>query len=532
MTIVAFQKWRLAHKVIGVVLRPWYFLPACLLAISILAASAAGNTTIQGLFVIVAILSFAYFCVQAPFWGCIVILFLALVLDDITWQFSTLTHDLGFFLYRSWWKFLSPENEATYNLLKFNTVEILIIATAIGVFLRLRKLECPIVLTPELLLVILFLLVLIATFLRGLNNGGTLSSAIWQIRPFFYLAAFCFLLTQTIQTERDLQLVGWTLITAVTLKAAQVVWIFLFVAEGRVGNWRQIVGHEDSVFFVAVLALNFSLWLYDSSALRRFLLSCLTIVVAAALILNLRRASYAAFALTMLLIPFVAHQRRKLALGVVAAVSIAAALYLAFFWNSDGMLGIPAQKVHSAIAAVSGTTDYNSNIYRASENINLWSTIIRNPLGTGFGKPFELDVPMENIEHIFPNWRYLPHNMVLGLWMSLGTLAFAVYLTVICGMLGAASFSAKQSDSKFVKAMSVFCFSAIGAMFFASAVDQIIWVQRGAIFLGIVMGIVSTISRMQGRVLVQTFLPTIRANSTGKRNHESAKFGPHDLTEK
>jgi hypothetical protein len=46
------------------------------------------------------------------------------------------------------------------------------------------------------------------------------------------------------------------------------------------------------------------------------------------------------------------------------------------------------------------------------------------------------------------------------------------------------------------------------------------------------MGIVSTISRMQGRALIQTFLPTIRANSTEKRNHESAKFDSDDLTEK
>jgi O-antigen ligase len=476
-------------------------LPTFLLVASIIIAIIVDDSAIRGGFVIVAIGSLTYFCARAPLLGCIIIIFLVLVLDNITWQFSTLTHDLGFYLYSNWWKLISLVSQREFDLLKINTVELLMLASAIGITLQGRRKGSGLILTPESLLAVGFLLVVTLMFILGIWNEGELKPALWQVRPYFHLLAICMLLTQTIRNERDLHLVTWTLITAVTLKAAQVIGIFFFMAHGRFNGWRQIVGHEDSIFFVAALALLFALWLYDKRLSQRFLLSCLSAIVFAGLLLNLRRAGYAALGLTLLLMPLVAHQRRRLAAGLLTAMSVAAIIYLALFWNSLDALGLPAQKVRSMFSAVSGTVDYDSNTYRTGENINLWYTIVQNPWGTGFGKPFEMLVPLDDISKGFPNWQYHPHNMVLGLWASLGTIGFITYLTFICGVMGATNFAVKQSNSNFVKAVAVFGFLALSAGLFAGAVDQFISDQRGAIFLGVVIGMISAISSMQGRIV-------------------------------
>jgi O-antigen ligase len=208
----------------------------------------------------------------------------------------------------------------------------------------------------------------------------------------------------------------------------------------------------------------------------------------------------------MLVMPLVAHQRRKLAAGILTVIGLAAFIYLALFWNSQGTLGIPAQKVRSVFAAVSGTVDYDSNHYRVGENINLWYTIVRNPWGTGFGKPFEILVPMEDISERFPNWQYHPHNTVLGLWASLGSIGFIIYLTFICGVMVATNFAVKQSNNNFIKAVAVFGFLAVATGFFAGAVDQFISAGRGAMFFGIVIGMISAISSMQGRIVGQMWI--------------------------
>jgi hypothetical protein len=482
-------------------------LPAFLFIASVVFAIITKDMVTRGTFAICAILSLAFYCAQGPILGCIVIVFLTLVLDQFTWQFSTLTHELGFYFYENWWKLLSHEGRRELDFLKFNSVEILMLATAIGLVLQLRRKGARVSLTPESLLALGFLTAVTVMFFWGIWSGGELKPALWQVRPYFHLVAMCLLLSQAIRNEQDLRLVSWTLIVAVTIKASQVVWIFWVMADGRFDGWREIVGHEDSVFFVAGLSLLATLWLYDNRPLHRILVVCLSGILFVGLVLNLRRAGYLALGLTVLLTPLVVHQRRKTAFAYLFYLAAATTLYLVVFWNSTSILGIPAQKVQSIFVARSGTADYNSNTYRVGENSNLWYTIQRNPLGTGFGKPFEMHFPLADISDNFPNWQYHPHNMFLGLLMSLGPINFTIYLTFICGVMTTSNFAVKQSSSGFTKAVAASAFLAVAAGFFVSAVDAFIHVPRGAIFLGIVIGMISAISAMQGRILGPTRTP-------------------------
>jgi hypothetical protein len=483
-------------------MRPAAALPISLIALSVIFAVFSTNITIRGAFAIIAISSIAYLCFRRPQWGCLLIIVVTLILDDTVRQFSTITHDLGYYFYSNWWKLVSPEGERKLYLLKFNSIEIIMIATGLGVAFEAKRKKRQVVVTPELLLGFVFIAAVTAMFIWGVLSGGETKQALWQVRSYFQLLVVCILIAQTTRTECDLRLLTWTLLAAGSAKAAQVIWMFLFMANGRFGSWRQIIGHEDSVFFVAAMSLACTLLIYDRRLAQRLLLCSLSLVLAVATLLNLRRAGYAAFGLTTLLMPLVAHQRRKIAIGLTLALSVGVVIYLILFWHSAGTLGVPAQKVRSVFAATSGTTDFNSNIYRSAENINLSYTIVHNPLGTGFGKPFELHVPMDDISRTAPDWQYHPHNMILGLWMSLGTIGFAIYLTFVGSVMAIATFAARISHSDFTRAVAIFGLLALAAGLFAGAVDAFIGTQRGAIFLGIVVGMISAISSMQGRTIL------------------------------
>ena len=107
--------------------------------------------------------------------------------------------------------------------------------------------------------------------------------------------------------------------------------------------------------------------------------------------------------------------------------SLPAAMLLAYtaaFWNSSSTAAFPAQAIRSQISPTEGA-DASSDLYRIIENVNLELTIESNPLlGTGFGRPFNIYIPMPDISGTFPLWNYLPHNSVLFIWLNAGLLGF------------------------------------------------------------------------------------------------------------
>src|SRR6185369_14473979 len=85
---------------------PAIVIPALVLVISISTALVTGSWQIQGPTTALAILCLAYFCGRTPILGCIVLVFLAVLLeDDAVKLFPTLTQELGIYFYRNWWQF-------------------------------------------------------------------------------------------------------------------------------------------------------------------------------------------------------------------------------------------------------------------------------------------------------------------------------------------------------------------------------------------------------------------------------------------
>lgn len=432
--------------------------------------------------------------------GILALVVLPIIAGDTVRQFRTPANDLGFLLFDNWWNLAEAAGFDGFDWAKFNTIEFLIVVTALAVLWWKARARAVPVLTFEQLMSLPFLLAVAVMLAWGLNAGGALDPALWQVRPYFQLVAIGLLVPQVVRTSADLKLVLGCILAAIVLKALLVIAVFIFLAGGHFSGWRELVGHEDSVFFVAALCFLFALLVYERGIVRRIWPFVVGPVLLAALILNLRRAGYAALAMNAALLPIILAGRRRAALALVIGCAAVAGLYLAMFWNVDGALGLPAEKVRSVFVG-GETSDISSNVYRASENLNLWHTVRANPFGTGFGKPFDKVYEMADISQIMPNWNYHPHNMIFGLWMQLGSIGFTLFLFFYAGLLIAASYAIRQGEDAFGKSAAVFCTAALTSGLLVSNLDQFVWTQRGALFLGTVMGLVAAIGAMQGRAI-------------------------------
>ncbi len=430
--------------------------------------------------------------------ACIAVIVLPILSDDTVREFPTVAHSLGYVLFENWWKFLDPPGDRADGWVRFNTIEALLalatLATIGWMWVEGRRLTV----TAETLVAVAFVAAVLLMFGAGLATGGAIKPALWQVRPYFQIAALAILLTQVVRNDADLRLVLGAMIVAIVLKAGLTVWVFFALAHAQFADWRELVGHEDSIFFGAAFFFLVALALYDGRP-RTYVLALLAgALLLAALVLNLRRAGYAAFGMGALLLPFVLVDKRRLALGLLAAAATAAALYLVLFWGDSGPLGVPAEKVRSVFAA-SDTGDYTSNIYRDGENLNLWTMVREHPLGTGFGKPFDKVFPVADLSSILPYWDYDPHNAVFGLWMALGTPGFVVFIWLFALPIASASFAIKRSTGAFARAAAIFCVLGLSGALLTSNLDQFVWAQRGALFVGALLGLVSAIGALQRR---------------------------------
>jgi len=449
--------------------------------------------------------------VAHPLYGYYLLLATVILADDWMLYFSPWTHYfLGYYAFQNWWKLLSPEGVRNFGFLFTNTIEILFVALVAGLTLRTIRGGNRLVVPREFAFAFLYLAILIGMLVYGLATGGALKPALWQSRYLFHFVTVALLTPQVLRTPAHIRGALWALMIPTVFKALQILWIF-FVEEGaHFGDWRQILGHEDANFLVGAIVLAVVLTLYRAEPFQRwFLLTTLPLILLA-LVVNLGRAGYVSLAVSFGLLPSLLENRRRFVLKLAVPVLVFLAAYSAFFWNrADDPVGVPLQKVKSIffIAPV-GTADYNSNLYRVAENYNLQHTILNHPWGLGFGHPFNSYLPLPDISLLLAQWQYRPHNTILGMWMFLGTPGFIVCLAYFGSIIMLASRHVRQQSDPYFKAVSFFILAAFTSGLLFATVDHYIGIQRGAVFLGALAGILSVLERLRPAS------PLLRSEST------------------
>jgi O-antigen ligase len=158
------------------------------------------------------------------------------------------------------------------------------------------------------------------------------------------------------------------------------------------------------------------------------------------MIINNRRLAYVELALCIIVIlwivPWTAPKRAfaRAALGLLPL----AVVYTAAGWSSSSRAFRPVQIARSVISSDNDRSTQTRDI----ENFNLYSTLKQSPLlGQGFGHEYSEVSRADDISRVFAQYRYIPHNSLLGLWAFGGVLGFtAIWLPLV-----AAVFLARRS---------------------------------------------------------------------------------------
>lgn len=262
------------------------------------------------------------------------------------------------------------------------------------------------------------LLAVLALCALGLSGGGDMKMAKIQVQTYVLVLTVGYLASTTLRGIRDYRIIGGIIIAAACVKAL----IAIYVAYVIVPVAEYATSHGDSLLFACasvMLIIRFA-----EQPIGRNLAPCLLVLplLAGGMIANDRRLVW-----VEILVPLIAYwlmsrrsQIKRLSVRALLLSLPLLVLYVGAGWNSSSTIFGPVKTLRS----VGDSEVDNSTLYRDLENFNLLMTLRMNMLtGSGFGKPFVEQVTLPNIS-FFEEYRYMPHNSVLGLWAFTGPFGF------------------------------------------------------------------------------------------------------------
>jgi len=278
------------------------------------------------------------------------------------------------------------------------------------------------------------LAVVIGLGLGLLLHHGQIKPAMWELRPWYYLAV-TYLLTSAFFADRDvIRPLLWTIVLGSGLKSIEGVYNYFAFAANMNPRPEAILGHEESFFFGIFLLTTIALWIFQIRGRLRWVATTLAPLVLIADLGNARRTGslilYAGLA-TLLAAAYAGMPDRQRALRRISVVfAVGGAAYLGLFWNGGGTLSQPARAIHAEVAP--DARDLSSNQYREEENLNLQVGIrSTRSVGKGFGTPIGAGFDLANLTSVDSLIAFIPHDGVLYVWYRLGILGEFVLWAVI-----------------------------------------------------------------------------------------------------
>jgi len=344
----------------------------------------------------------------------------------------------------------------------------------------------------------LFTIALAAGLIHGLAAGGDPYLALWESRWLFYIPICYFLTASVIRTTRHLR----------ALIAMAVAAIGLFAIEGAYRRLALIdtgalqvspeswYSHESVIFLVALIMIVVGLFAFGAPARQRFVGLVIGLIALYTLFASERRAGIIALlvAFAVASIVFLVVKRKAFFL-ISLPIALAFGAYLPIFWNNTGTFGQPARAIRSLSAP--DARDASSNFARDLELINVQATIASDPLfGVGFGRPFLTVVATPDISW-FVLWNYEAHRNVLWVWLKTGAGGFIAFLFLVGSALAVAANQLKVATRPTVRLFALFALSAVVATLVFSYVDLGLTSGRVTLFLGVILGTLGVLDRIE-----------------------------------
>ena len=287
-----------------------------------------------------------------------------------------------------------------------------------------------------------------AIWVWGVVRGGSIRQTMWQLHSFVISIALAFLVSATCRTAKHIETLGKVVLFAAVYRAFILIVFYLTIARGLDPPLVVMTNHADSVLFVTGMLI-----VIANAIERRKLTSFVWMIaccvpLALAIKWNNRRLAWLSLMVGLTVFYYVLPRtrfKRRMNWLMVAAVPLFA-LYVAAGWGSQASYFKPV----GAISTMFGKHEDTSSEMRDIENYNLVQTLKSNPvIGTGWGHEYnEVNVAL-NIKDVFPQYRYIPHNSVLGLLAFSGLLGFLLVwqLFVVSCFFNAISVKAAEKSA-------------------------------------------------------------------------------------
>jgi hypothetical protein len=267
-------------------------------------------------------------------------------------------------------------------------------------------------------------LALVGCWLWGVFNGGSTYQVIFQLRPFVLSLFLAATVANVYRTRADMLSLGRTLAAATVYRSLTAVGFWYFVAQYMKEPPIAMTEHTDTVLFV----VGFFLFVVNAMERRKasayvFMLLAIIPIVGAIIVNNRRLAWLAvavAFVLMYILLPKGKVRSRVNRIALISSPFLIA--YIAIGWgNPTGVF-----KPVGSISTMFGEHQDTSSLMRDIENYNLMKSLKSSPpFGMGFGREYIEELRAIDISSIFPQYRYLPHNSMLGFIAFTGMFGFA-----------------------------------------------------------------------------------------------------------
>jgi hypothetical protein len=311
--------------------------------------------------------------------------------------------------------------------IKFPLLDIIAVGITALCWKRLGPTYCA---PPLLRYIKLSLVATLVLWVWGLVTGGSAYQTIFQLHGFVMLFAFATMILTTMQTRKDFFALGMTLVAAALVRASMAFLFFftvlptLSIQAGDVGSGFCVTTHSDTALFVTGILIPVA-WALERPSRKSVAAAVLvTVYLAAAIQVNNRRLAWvsliAGFFILYALLPE-NKVKRAVRRGAIYLAPVLVA-YVAVGWGrTEGIF-----KPVGSLSTMFGKKEDASSETRNIENYNLIQTLKTNPLlGTGWGHEYREISVAYSIAEIFPQYRYIPHNSVLGLLAFTGILGFA-----------------------------------------------------------------------------------------------------------
>ncbi len=345
---------------------------------------------------------------------------------------------------------------------------------------------------PLFLPFMFYLLCVAVGVIHGMTSGGDFKTIVLEVRPFWYTFVSYILAYNLISQKQHIRYFLWMLIIGAAIKGLQGFYIYLILFHASLTGHNEIMAHEESFFFVALILLVMLFGLHYRYRPQFYTALLVLPCVLIAMIANQRRADYIALlvgmAVAWALIFMVKPQARKWLLTCMLIFVALGGAYVAAFWHSSGSFSEPARAVVSFFHP--DPRDAASNLYRLIENYDLKFTEHQNPLlGMGFGKQFLQPITLPNILSLDPYYLYIPHNTIYWVWMRLGPIGFLAFWNLIGTIVVRGGIIIRRLQDRYLQLVAIYIVAITFMEVIVAYADYQLFFYRNVIYLGLLVGI-------------------------------------------